>query len=385
MSGKSEISGYMNADGKFGIRKHVAVVSLSVFSNVATQSISNLVDGTVPLIHPHGRAEIGMNKKNLETNLIGQILNPNVQSALVVGYEQKTTEKYLTTLSTLTKKRVESLVVLEGGSISAIAEGTRKAMELSIEASEVRRETIGFEDITLGIKCGSTDATSGIASNPAVGSAVDRVINLGGTAIFSETTELMGAEQVLTKRAVNDTVAKKIYEIVKQNEMFAKQQGVDLLGINPVPDNIEGGISTIEEKSLGAILKGGTSTIMDVLKYGEHPPAKGLYIMDSPSAAQEVLTALTSAGCQAIFFSTGLGNPSGTPLVPVIKVTGNMKTVKKMRDHIDVDVSDIISNNLSYNEAGKKVFDHLAAVINGGKTRAEVLKHREFSPIPVGL
>jgi altronate dehydratase large subunit len=380
-----DIKGYWNDDGKVGIRNSVAILPLSVFSGVAALNISNAVEGTVPLLHPHGRAEIGLNRERFHRNLVNQVLNPNVQSALLVGYEHKTTEKYLAEIRSKTKKRIESVVVLDKGTIESVAAGTKLAMDLSSAASEVTREPMSPADLCIGIKCGSTDGTSGIASNPAVGAAVDRVVSLGGTAIFSETTEIMGAEDVLSKRALNSEVAAKIMNAVKSNEEYALNLGVDLMGVNPVPDNIEGGISTIEEKSLGAILKSGTSVIQDVLPFGGIPNGKGLYFMDSPSAAQEVLTALTSAGSQLILFSTGLGNPSGTPISPVIKVTGNRYTVKRIPEHIDVDVSGMIFEDMQRSEAGDKIYEFMLKVINGKRTKAEILKHREFSPVPVGL
>lgn len=380
-----ELKGYWNKDGSVGIRNHVAIVSLSVFSNTATQAISSAVDGTIPLTHPHGRAEIGIYKTRLHSNILGQIENPNVQAALLIGYEGKTTSKYLQELKAVTKKDINFVNVLEYGTIDAIAEGTKKALELSSQVSDIMREPMSVEDLTVGIKCGSTDATSGIASNPAVGNAVDRVLTDGGTAIFSETTEILGAEHILSRRGVDDGVSRKILEAARKNEEFAISMGVDLMGINPVPDNIEGGISTIEEKSLGAIRKSGTKEIQGVLNLGEKPVKNGLYFLDYPSAAQEVMTALTSTGCQVILFSTGVGNPSGTPISPVIKVTGNQRTVQRIPSHIDVDVSDMILDSMTISAAGSKIFDFLEHVVNGRKTKAEILKHREFSPIAVGL
>ena len=380
-----ELSGYWNADGKAGIRNHVVVLSLSVFSNVATVNIANMIDGTIPLTHSHGRAEIGINKVRLEENLIGQVLNPNVQAALLVGYEEKTTERYLKRLKGLTRKPLEFVNVLEEGSIGAIESGAKKVLELASMSSEVRREPLNFEDITVGIKCGSTDATSGIASNPAIGNTIDSIVKAGGSAIFSETPEIMGAEHILVKRALNKEVGQKILQAVKNTEQTAFDNGVDLLGVNPVPDNIKGGISTIEEKSLGAILKSGSTTIMDVLQLGERIGKPGLYFLDYPAAAQEVLTALTSTGCQLILFSTGVGNPSGTPIAPVLKVTGNARTVARIGEHIDVDVSGIISKGIEYDVAGKMILKKVEKTINGAKTRAELLKHREFSPVAVGL
>jgi altronate dehydratase large subunit len=218
-----------------------------------------------------------------------------------------------------------------------------------------------------------------------VGEAVDRIIEAGGTAIFSETTEILGAEHILARRAVNEEVAKKIYRAVQENERFAMAAGVDLLGVNPVPDNIRGGISTIEEKSLGAILKAGNSRIEDVLGYGERPPHSGLYFMDSPSAATEVMTGLSAAGAQMILFSTGTGNPVGNPISPVLKITSNPRTVARMKEHIDVDISDVLTGSTSLREGGDRILQAIISVANSRLTKAEIVGHMEFAPIPVGL
>jgi altronate dehydratase large subunit len=235
------------------------------------------------------------------------------------------------------------------------------------------------------VKCGGSDATSGVASNAAIGEAVDRVIDLGGTAIFSETTEILGAEHILARRAINEEVAAKIYRAVEANEKMAMDAGIDLLGINPVPDNVRGGITTIEEKSLGAIMKAGTHPIQDVLGYGERPGRPGLYFMDSPSAASEVVTGLSACGAQIVLFSTGTCNPVGNPISPVLKVTSNPRTATRMRQHLDADVSDILTRGMSLREAGDRILDAIISVANGKLTTAEVTGHLEFAPIPVGL
>lgn len=379
------LSGYWNADKKVGVRAHTLVLALNSFCATAANAIAMNVANCIAVTHPHGRNEVGMNKERLAKALMGTALNPNVFNVLVVGYEPKTTEVFVEEFKKKSRKHIESVLVLENGTLSAIKEGSEKAVELVLEASEVRREPIDWSDLVVGVKCGGSDGTSGIASNPAVGWAVDYIINRGGTVVFSETTEIIGAEHVLAKRAANEEVKRKIYEAAKKNEEFALLNGVDLLGVNPVPDNIAGGITTIEEKSLGAILKTGSNTIMDVLEYAQPPPNKGLYFMDSPSAASEVSTALAAAGCQLLLFSTGNGNPMGNPIMPVIKVTGNPRTAKILRSHIDVDVSDIITGSTTIEEAGKRVVEYFAHVVNGRLTRAEILRHYEYAPIPVGL
>lgn len=381
----TELEGYWNKDKLAGVRAHTLVLSLNSFCNTTTRAISEIVSGCVPVTHPHGRNEVGLTKERLDRALMGTVLNPNVNNILLVGYEPKTTETFLSEFKKKSKKRVEHVIVLENGTLNAVQEGARKAVELVSESSEAKREPINWSDLLLGVKCGGSDATSGIASNPAVGFAVDHAIENGGTAIFSETTEIIGAEHILARRTANEEVTKKIYEATRQNEEIAMINGVDLVGTNPVPDNIKGGLSTIEEKSLGAVLKAGTTTLMDVVGYAQKPSGKGLYFMDSPSAATEVSTALAAAGCQMILFSTGNGNPMGNPIVPVIKVTGNPRTARVLDSHIDVDVSGMISGNTTLEQAGDEVIRGIRRVTGGKLTKAEILKHYEYSPAPIGL
>lgn len=372
-------------DGRPGIRNHVVVLSLNSFCTRAVELIAQAVRGTVPLVHPFGRNEIGIYRERLERSLEGVVLHPNVHSVLVVGYEPQSTKEFVEAVSKVTTKPIESVLVLEGGTMNAIRIGAEKAMWMVIAASEARRETCDFEGFVFGVKCGGSDATSGVASNAATGEAVDRIIEMGGTAIFSETTEILGAEHILARRAVNEEVAKKIYRAVEANEKLAMDAGIDLLGVNPVPDNIRGGITTIEEKSLGAIMKAGTHPIQDVLGYGEHPKKPGLYFMDSPSAASEVVTGLSACGAQMILFSTGTCNPVGNPISPVLKVTSNPRTVARMQEHLDLDISAVLTNGMSLRDAGDRIVDAIIAVANGKLTTAEVIGHLEFAPIPVGL
>lgn len=373
-------------DHRPGIRNHVVILSLNSFCNRAVDLIATAVRGTVPLVHPFGRNEIGIHRERLERTLEGVVLNPNVGAVLLVGYEPQSTQALLDTVAQKTAKPVESVLVLESGTMSAVQAGVDKAIWMVLAASDARRTPVqDFEGFVFGVKCGGSDATSGVASNGAIGEAVDRILERGGTAIFSETTEILGAEHILARRAVTETVAHKIYGAVEANEKMAMDAGVDLLGINPVPDNVRGGITTIEEKSLGAIMKTGTHPIQDVLSYGQHPDRPGLYFMDSPSAASEVLTGMSACGAQMILFSTGSCNPVGNPISPVLKVTSNPRTVARMRQHLDVDISDVLTKGQSLRDAGDRIVAAIAAVSDGRLTTAEITGHLEFAPIPVGL
>lgn len=377
---------YRNPDGSVGVRRHVVVLGLNAFCATAARVVGEMVKGVTVMVHPHGRNEIGENRRRLERSLRGIVENGNVHSVLVVGYERETTERFVDEVKARTGKRVEAVVVLEaGGSWAAALEGARKASSLILAASEASREEAGWEDLRIGVKCGGSDGSSVLAANPVVGRCADRLVDRGATVLFSETTEIIGAEHLLTKRARTKEVAARILQVATLNLETARAAGVDLLGTNPVPDNIAGGISTIEEKALGAILKAGTRPIQGVLTYGEPPAGGGLYFMDSPSGAHEVMSGFAVAGCQVVLFATGTCNPVGNALLPVVKVCGNREWVMRMAEHVDVDVSGILEGEESLEEAVEKVWECLVRVLHGMMTRTEICGHTEFAMIPTGL
>ena len=240
------------------------------------------------------------------------------------------------------------------------------------------------ESLILGLECGGSDATSGLAANPALGAASDSLIALGGTCILSETTESIGAEHVLARRAVNDTVGQQLIAIVRACEERALRMGEDLRGSQPTPGNLAGGISSIEEKSLGCIHKAGSAPIQGVLGYAEAPPGAGLYVMDTPGMDVESMAGLAAGGVQVMVFTTGRGTPTGNPIMPVIKVTANRRTADRMADNIDLDLSGVIEGTLTIEQAGQRIFDEILAVAGGKLTKAEQLGHTEFSIYRVG-
>ncbi|HHY27558.1 MAG TPA: UxaA family hydrolase, partial [Desulfitobacterium dehalogenans] len=245
-------------------------------------------------------------------------------------------------------------------------------------------EEAPISELSLGIECGGSDFTSGLASNPAVGTASDLLVKAGGAAMLSETTEFIGAEHVLARRAKSPEVAEKLIRIVKEAELRAKQLHVDLRDGQPTPGNIAGGISSIEEKSLGCIYKAGHSTIQDVLAYGESPQGKGLYVMDTPGQDVESMIGMLAGGVQLIVFTTGRGTPTGSPIAPVIKVTANSDTNVNMEDNIDLDLSPIISGEATIEESGRRIFEEMLEVARGKLTKSESLGHREFGIFRIG-
>jgi len=381
-----KISGYLRPDGSFGFRNHVAILSSVGCANDVVFRLGRIYPDAIVLTHRQGCAQLGADKDQAARTLAGLGKNPNIAGVLVVGMGcESITAEYLADEISKTKKMVETLVVLdEGGLMAALPKGAKFLDLMLREASKMTRTPCGLEGLTLGVKCGLTDTTSGIASNPAIGVVSDRVIESGGKVIFGETPEIIGAEHILAKRAANQQVEKKLYRVVNECEQRVKASGMDIRGANPAPGNIAGGITTIEEKSLGAIKKGGGTTVQGVLGYGEIPKGKGLFFMDGPGRTPEALTGLSGAGAQIILFPTGGGSPAGSVLSPVIKVTGNPRTAQRVKDHIDVDVSSIIEGEATLEEVGESVFQELLNVASGKTTKSETLGYGMISIWNIG-
>lgn len=375
-----KFKGFARPDGKVGIRNHIAIIPTSVCAATVAFNIAAQVPGAVALPNQHGCCQIGADHEQTVNTLIGLGKNPNVAAVLVVGLgcEGVPINKVATEIGK-TGKQVKSIVIQEnGGTMSATALGVKLASSMARDISQIPAEEFDLSRLCLAIECGGSDFTSGLASNPAAGTASDLLVKAGGTVILSETTEFIGAEHVLAKRAKNSQIADKIINIVNECENRAKTMNVDIRGGQPTPGNIEGGISSIEEKSLGCIYKAGHADIQDVLNYGEYPQSTGLYIMDTPGQDIESITGMLAGGAQVVIFTTGRGTPTGSPLAPVIKITGNSETYNKMADNIDLDVSGIISGNASIEEMGQEIFTQVITVANGKLTKAESLGHREF-------
>jgi len=376
-----ETTGYIRSDGSVGCRNHIAILPSVGCANDVALRMGRMYPNVLVLTHRQGCAQLGSDKDQAARALAGLGKNPNVAGVLIIGIgcESITTE-YLANEISQAKKMVETLVVLdEGGLTAALPKGT-KALDLMLrEASQMKRVICEVERLTLGIKCGITDTTSGITSNPATGVAADMLIESGGTVIFGETPEIIGAEHILAKRAASHEIEEKLYRLVNECEERVRASGMDIRGANPAPGNIAGGITTIEEKSLGAIKKGGGTRLQGVLGYGEIPTRRGLFFMDGPGRTPEALTGLNATGAQIIIFSTGGGSPAGTLISPVIKVTGNPHTAQHLSGHIDVDVSSILSGEETVEKAGQRIFQELLSVASGKATKAEALGYGMIS------
>lgn len=373
------VRGYIRPNGKVGVRNHVLVLPCSICASEVAVRIASSVEGAVAVYNQHGCAQMPGDLEIVERVLVGFGKNPNVAAVLVVGLgcESISAERVAEKIAS-TGKPVEELVIQEaGGTLKALEKGVRVVRDLAREAHKATREEVDISEIVLALECGGSDVTSLLAANPVVGYVVDKFIDLGGTVLFSETTEVIGAEHLLVKRATSREVAEKLLAVVKRVEETIKSLGVDIRGSQPTPGNIEGGITTLEEKSLGAVIKSGSRAIQGVLEYGEEPPGKGLYFMDTPGQDVESITGMVAGGAEVVVFTTGRGTPTGCPIAPVIKVTGNPYTYEKMRDNIDFYTA-IVEGKETIREAGERLFRELIEVINGKLTKAEALRHWEF-------
>jgi len=378
--------GYRRPDGKVGVRNHVLILPTITCATQAAHQITQLVHGTVSFIHQHGCAQVGVDYEQTFRTYVGMGLNPNVYGVVVLGLGCET-HQARSVAGEIAKsgKPVEVISIQDsGGTLMAIAEGSKAAAKMVQEASAQMREVCHFSELIIGTECGGSDACSGISANPAVGVVSDMIVEAGGTAILAETTELIGAEHLLAKRATNDRVAKRAYEIIDMMEKRAIVMGVDIRTGNPSPGNIEGGLSSLEEKSLGASAKSGTSPLTEIVDYAQIPTQKGLVWMDTPGHDIEQLTGMAAGGAQVVLFTSGRGTPTGSPIVPVIKISTNTPIFNKMSENIDMDAGTIIDGEESVDEVGKRIFQEIGQVSSGKLTKAEILKQHDFGIWRIG-
>ncbi len=368
--------GYPRPDGSFGARNHVAVIPSVTCAGDVAQAICRQVAGTVCYLHHQGCCQLPPDLERVTDTLIALGKSPNVGAVLIVslGCEGTDHERMLAELSETGKPVRKIEIQALGGTSAAIAQGIDDARELVIEISSQQRERVEISQVTMAIKCGASDTTSGMASNCVIGRVADRLVDLGATVIFGETTEFIGGEDLLAQRAVTPAVAQRIYEIVDAMETRAKSVGCDMRRGQPTPGNIAGGLSSIEEKSLGAIVKSGTRPIQGVLDYPETAfGRKGLWIKDTPGREPEILTGMAATGAQFMCFSTGRGAPQGFPSMPVIKVCGNPHTFQRMQGDMDIDAGRIIEGTASIDEVADEAFERIIRVLSGELTKNEAI------------
>jgi (2R)-sulfolactate sulfo-lyase subunit beta len=369
--------GYRRADGRVGVRNHVIILPIDDISNAACEGVAALVPGVMALSHPYGRIQFGPDLDLHFLTLIGTGLNPNVAAVVVIGIEPKWTARVADAIAA-SGKPVASFHIEGTGDLKTIQKAARAAMTLLQNASELQREEIPMTDLVISSKCGESDTTSGLGSNPTLGKVAERVRDSGGTYLFGETSELTGGEDIVAARISDPEQRAKFERLFKEHTDVILAQQADLLGSQPTEGNIAGGLSTIEEKAMGNIQKIGKAEIDGVLQMGEAPTGHGLFFMDTSSAAAESVTLFAAGGSAVHLFTTGQGNIIGNPIVPVIKLTANPRTVAGMEEHIDLDVSATIRLEETLDEAGERLIDLIQATASGRLTAAELLNHREF-------
>ena len=371
--------GYKRQNGRIGVRNHVIILPVDDLSNAAAQAVENNVKGTMALPHPYGRLQFGADLELHFRTLIGTGANPNVAAVVIICTEEQWAKKVADAIAA-TGKPVAYFGIEQHGDHDTIMRASKAAREFLQMASELRREERPLKDLWVSTKCGESDTTSGCGANPTVGNAFDKMYPHGVTMVFGETTELTGGEHLVAARCRNDEVRKKFqFMFDRYQKVVDRNKTSDLMDSQPTKGNIAGGLTTIEEKALGNIQKIGRQCKVDgVLDKAEAPTGPGLWFMDSSSAAAEMVTLCAAAGYTVHFFPTGQGNVIGNPILPVIKLCANPRTVRTMAEHIDVDVSGLLRKELNPDQAGDKLLECMFRTANGRLTAAEALGHREF-------
>jgi len=373
------VMGYRRENGRVGVRNHVAIIPLDDLSNAACEAVENNIKGTIAIPHSYGRLQFGEDLELFFRTMIGTGANPNVAAALVIGIEPQWTNRIVDGIAS-TGKPVTGFSIERTGDIGTVAKASWQAKEYVHWASELRREECELSEIWISTKCGESDTTSGLASNPTVGNAFDKLDAMGATLSFGETSEITGAEDVCATRAATPEVGRRFLDVWNEyNNFINANKTDDLSGSQPTKGNIRGGLTTIEEKAFGNLQKiGRKCRYVGVLTPAETPTGPGLWFMDTSSAAAEAVTLWAAGGFVAHLFPTGQGNIVGNPIIPVIKLSANPLTCETMSEHIDFDCSALLRGEMTVDEAGDGLLDLLVRVVSGRLTANEVLGHREF-------
>lgn len=370
----NEYRGFVRPDGRVGARNRLVVLSPEGLSNRLAERIAGCVESATLIATPYGRGQLGRDRELTVRTLAGLGAHPNVGALLVVAYDLEFAEPILVTAADSGTPAAFLEVSRYGSTLTATVEGVRMATDLMIRASDQERVSVPLSTLNVALKCGLSDTTSGLVSNRVLGAVVDMVVDGGGTCIFGETAEITGAEHVLTRRAATPSVAEAILGAVRVREESALHRGTNLRHGVLGPENRRGGLTTLEEKALGNILKTGSRPIRGMLEYAQRPESPGLYMMDTPIFAPEAVTGMVAAGCNVVLFSTGAGNPFGHLLSPTLKVGANPAAHTQSWEHVDLDVSAVFRGEETLEQAAHQVLSALLRVASGRLTRAEVMK-----------
>jgi len=375
------LQGYERTNGGVGFRNHLLILPLVVCSSRVAEMIGEGFEGVRVLIHQHGCTQMGADLEQTVRTLVGFGRHPNVGAVLVVslGCETMMNEHIADRIAEAGVVVEELEIQRDGGPRATVDKGRALVEKLLARLADQRRREVDCTHLVFGTECGGSDATSGLAGNPAIGYAADLVVEAGGTVVLSETPEFIGAEHILAARAADQAVCQSILDIVARWEERGHAMGYAVREANPTPGNIEGGISTLEEKSLGCIYKGGHTPVRRVVGYAEPLGRGGLVIMDTPGHDVESMCGMVAGGAQIVAFTTGRGTPTGNPIAPVIKVTGNEHTYRMMEESIDVYVGDVLAGARNLEQAGRDLFEEIVAVANGKLTKSEQWGYREFA------
>lgn len=369
-----EFWGYKRKDGRAGIRNHVLILPACACGSESSRIVASQVRGAVSIVFNTGCSDVAANTAMSQKVLTGFACNPNVYGVVIIGLGCETVphRKLREKIEAMTSKPVVSFGIQEeGGTLKTIEKAVRAAREMASAAGMQQKERCDISELLLGIECGGSNATSGLASNPAVGELSDRLVDLGASTMMSESIEWIGGEHVLAKRAATPEIHDQIIRVCEDYEAHLKAAGQDCRAGQPTPGNKDGGLSTIDEKSLGCIRKGGTRPIVEVLAQAERPTKRGAIVMDTAGYDISSVTSMVAAGCNVIVFTTGRGTPTGNAIVPVLKVTANAHTYSWMEDNMDVDLSGILRGEESISASGERLLTRIHEVANGRLTKAE--------------
>ena len=372
--------GYRRENGRVGVRNHVIILPLDDLSNSAAEAVAHNIKGAMAIPHSYGRLQFGADLDLHFATIIGTGCNPNVAAVVVIGIEDGWTQKVVEGIRSTGKPVIGFGIELHGDH-DTIMRASKAAREFVQTASEKQREACNISELWVSTKCGESDTTSGCGANPTVGDAFDKLHPLGSYLCFGETTELTGGEQIVAARSASDAVREKfMFMFNRYQEVINRHKTSDLSDSQPTKGNIAGGLTTIEEKALGNIQKIGKKCTVDgVIDKAEVPTHPGLWFMDSSSAAAEMVTLCAASGYVVHFFPTGQGNVIGNPILPVIKICANPRTVRTMSEHVDVDTTGLLQRDITLDQAGDMLLANMLRTANGRLTAAEALGHREFS------